>query len=229
MRIFFEITYILIPLYLFSVGSKMGQNQPIAPLVVGPPSSMSNIKPAIAIPNKQSFIRLPTEIHMHIASFLSYPDALALKHTNSYLYSLVRTNLPLRVDWIIERHEKGLTVPRKNCVLRTDELFCNSEVNQIMERRRWHLECKRGHAGCQVIEGSSCGGISAQQLLKGKRLMLILSRGGIYVENRGQPLKSALIQLPESLLTYQTYLVLLVGVLLGIIALIWRFFTTHGV
>ncbi|EZF26841.1 acetoacetate-CoA ligase [Trichophyton rubrum CBS 100081] len=98
-----------------------------------------------------------------------------------------------------------------------------------MERRRWHLECKRGHAGCQVIEGSSCGGLSAQQLLKGKRLMLILSRGGIYVENRGQPLKSSLMQLPESSLTCQIYLVLIVGVLLGIIALLWRFFTAHGV
>ncbi|EGE04406.1 hypothetical protein TEQG_03607 [Trichophyton equinum CBS 127.97] len=184
----------------------MGQNQLIAPLV-GSLSSVSKIKPAIAIPNKQSFIRLPTEIHMHMHLSYHTRDALALKHTNSYLYSLVRPNLPLRVDWIIERHEKGLTVPRKNCVLRTDELFCNSEVNQIMERRRWHLECKRGHSGCQVIEGSSCGGLSAQQLLKGKRLMLILSRGGIYVENR----------------------VLFIGVLLGIIALLWRLFTANGV
>ncbi|EFQ98558.1 F-box domain-containing protein [Nannizzia gypsea CBS 118893] len=184
----------------------MEQNQLMKPLV-GTLSSLSRTKPAISIPNKRSFIRLPTEIHMHIASLLSYPDALALKHTNSYLYSLVRTNLPLRVDWIIERHEKGLAVPRKNCVLRTDELFCNSEVNQIMERRRWHLECKRGRAGCRVVEGSSCGGLSAQQLLKGKRLMLILSRGGIYIENR----------------------VLFAGALLGLIALLWRFFINHNV
>ncbi|EEQ27491.1 F-box domain-containing protein [Microsporum canis CBS 113480] len=160
----------------------MQQNQKKA--LVDSFRSTTTTKPTVPISNKQSFLHLPTEIHLHIASLLSYPDALALKHTSSYLYSLVRTDLPLRVDWIIERHEKGLTVPKKKCQLGTDESFCNSEVNQIMEKRRWHLECKRGDAGCLVVEGSSCGGSSALQLLKGKRLMLILSRGGIYIENQ---------------------------------------------
>ena len=135
-----------------------------------------------------TFTCLPTEIHIQIASILPYPDALALKHTNTYFYSLVKTGLELKVDWILERHRRGLAVPRRKCEFRTDETFCRGEIRNIMEKRRWHLECKPGMAGCLVVEGSSCGGFSpfTVRLLRGNRLMVSLTRKGMVVENQGE-------------------------------------------
>lgn len=104
-----------------------------------------------------TFIELPTEIHMHIASFLSYPDALALKHTNRHFYSFVYTGVHSKVDWLLERFERKLDCPRnEDCSLRTDASFCNKTVRKIMERRRRHLECRSGLGGCYVVDGGNC-------------------------------------------------------------------------
>lgn len=103
-----------------------------------------------------SLMRLPTELHMHIASYLPYPDALALKHTCRHFYSLVYTGVHLKVDWLVDRFEKKLECPMEKCSFRTDEAFCNSRIRRIMERRRRHLECRSGSGGCLVIEGRSC-------------------------------------------------------------------------
>jgi hypothetical protein len=132
------------------------------------------------------FISLPTEIHLEIVSYLPYPDALALKHTNRYFYSIIKTGVALKVDWVIERSTRRLQVPGKSCSFRTDETFCRGEVRSIMERRRWHQECKPDVGGCLVVEGASCGGSSPLNFLMRKRLGLLLKRsiGGIEMQGR---------------------------------------------
>lgn len=101
---------------------------------------------------------LPTELHMHISSYLSYPDALALKHTNRHFYAVVYTGVHSKIDWLLWRFERKLECPRnEDCSLRTDESFCKSKtVRKIMERRRRHLECESGGKGCLVVVGKSC-------------------------------------------------------------------------
>ncbi|KAH8699127.1 hypothetical protein BGW36DRAFT_377328 [Talaromyces proteolyticus] len=111
---------------------------------------------SLPVSNSTYLMDLPTELHLHIASFLSYPDALALKHANRHFYSFVYTGVHLKVDWLVERFEHKLECPMEKCSFRTDEAFCNRRIRRIMERRRRHLECKPGARGCFVIEGGSC-------------------------------------------------------------------------
>ncbi|KAL4996592.1 hypothetical protein BDV10DRAFT_171786 [Aspergillus recurvatus] len=109
-----------------------------------------------ASPPHFRLMELPTELHLHISSYLSYPDALALKHTCRHFYSLVYTGVHLKVDWLVERFEHKLECPMEKCSFRTDEAFCNWRIRKIMERRRRHLECPRSRGGCLVIEGRTC-------------------------------------------------------------------------
>ncbi|CRG89219.1 hypothetical protein PISL3812_06255 [Talaromyces islandicus] len=46
----------------------------------------------------KNLMDLPTELHIHIASFLSYPDALALKHSCSHFSSFVDTGVEIKID-----------------------------------------------------------------------------------------------------------------------------------
>lgn len=101
-------------------------------------------------------MELPSELHLHIASFLIYPDALALKHSSRHFYRLVYTGVHLKVDWLVERFERKLECPMERCSFRTDEAFCNGRIRRIMERRRRHLECRRVVGGCTVLEGQTC-------------------------------------------------------------------------
>lgn len=105
---------------------------------------------------RHSLMDLPPELHILISSYLPYPDALALKHTCRQFNSLVYTGVHLKVDWLVERFERKLECPMEKCSFRTDESFCNSRIRRIMERRRWHLECRRVAGGCLVIEGRTC-------------------------------------------------------------------------
>ncbi|GKZ16817.1 hypothetical protein AbraIFM66951_006306 [Aspergillus brasiliensis] len=99
---------------------------------------------------------LPTELHLHISTFLPYPDALALKHTCRHFYPIVYTGVHLKVDWFVERFSQKLECPMEKCSFRTDEAFCNKTIRGIMERRRRHLECAARPGGCLVIEGRTC-------------------------------------------------------------------------
>ncbi|CAI7678970.1 unnamed protein product [Penicillium pancosmium] len=99
---------------------------------------------------------LPTELHIQVAGHLSYPDALALKHSCRHFYSIVYTGVHLKVDWLVERFERKLECPMEKCSFRTDEAFCNWRIRRIMERRRLHLECRRSAGGCSVVEGQTC-------------------------------------------------------------------------
>lgn len=103
-----------------------------------------------------SLMDLPTELHMQVARHLSYPDALALKHTCRHFYSIVYTGVHLKIDWLVERFERKLDCPMEKCSFRTDGEFCNGRIRQIMERRRLHLECRRSAGGCSVVEGQTC-------------------------------------------------------------------------
>lgn len=105
---------------------------------------------------KYFLMGLPTELHFQISSYLSYPDALALKHTSRHFYSMVYTGVHLKVDWLVQRFEHKLECPLEKCSFRTDEAFCNRRIRRIMERRRRHWECPRRRGGCLVIEGRTC-------------------------------------------------------------------------
>lgn len=103
-----------------------------------------------------NLMNLPSELHLQISTYLSYPDALALKHSNRHFYSMVYTGVHLKVDWLVERFERKLECPMEKCSFRTDESFCNGRVRGIMERRRWHFECKPVQGGCIVVQGRTC-------------------------------------------------------------------------
>ena len=107
-----------------------------------------------------SLLSLPPELLLLITSHLPYPDALSFKHTTPYLYTLVRTSVRLRVSWLVDRGTRGLVVPRRKCVLKTDAAFCCSgEVRRIMDIRRRHGECRRdGGSECEVVVGRRCEG-----------------------------------------------------------------------
>lgn len=108
------------------------------------------------LPSKHSFMGLPTELHLHISTYLPYPDALALKHTSRHFYYVVYTGVHLKVDWLVDRFEHKLECPLEKCSFRTDEAFCNPRIRRIMERRRRHFECRRARGGCLVVEGRTC-------------------------------------------------------------------------
>lgn len=103
-----------------------------------------------------NLMTLPSELHIQISTYLSYPDALALKHTNRHFYSIVFTGVRLKVAWLVERFKHGLECPMEKCSFSTDESFCNGRVRGIMERRRWHLECRRVQNGCLLVNGQTC-------------------------------------------------------------------------
>ncbi len=41
-------------------------------------------------------VALPPELHLLITSYLTYPDALSLKHTNRYFYVTVRLEFKMQ-------------------------------------------------------------------------------------------------------------------------------------
>ncbi|KAJ5774808.1 hypothetical protein N7457_009704 [Penicillium paradoxum] len=126
-----------------------------------------------------SLVTLPSELHIQLSSYLCYPDALALKHSSRQFYYLVYTGVRLKVDWLVERFERRLECPMEKCSFITDESFCNGRVRRIMERRRWHHECRRVKGGCMVVYGTTCRtgfmpvwvGIKAQARRKAARIV----------------------------------------------------------
>jgi hypothetical protein len=105
---------------------------------------------------KTTFMSLPPELHLLLSRSLPYPDLLALKHTHPYFYSLIRTTVYDRVDWLLERPQHGLPLPQTKCIMKTDEQFCShAEIRNFMERRRKHQDCI---GVCFVVEGTKCEG-----------------------------------------------------------------------
>lgn len=73
---------------------------------------------------------LPTEIHLAVAQHLIYPDALSLKHTSQHFRSLVRTDIQLKVAWLLERRRLHLECPNSHrCDLGSDLRFCRGSVS----------------------------------------------------------------------------------------------------
>jgi hypothetical protein len=82
---------------------------------------------------KISLMDLPTELHLQIASYLTYPDALSLKHTNRHFYGFVYTGVNLKIEWLIERRRLHLDCPHdKGCELGSDMRFCRGSVRYIL-------------------------------------------------------------------------------------------------
>ncbi|KAK3307371.1 uncharacterized protein B0T15DRAFT_175010 [Chaetomium strumarium] len=101
---------------------------------------------------------LPPEIHLLIAQYLTYPDALSLKHTNRYFYHMVDTGVRLKVEWLMERRLLHLECPSdQRCDLGSDLRFCRGSVKLLMRRRREHIECEsRPGLGCLIYGTSKC-------------------------------------------------------------------------
>ncbi|ROW08023.1 hypothetical protein VPNG_06062 [Cytospora leucostoma] len=94
-------------------------------------------------PSGIGLMDLPPEIHLLIGKELIYPDALSLKHTSRYFYSLIKTGVSLKVAWLMERRMLHLDCPKdRMCILRTDREFCRGSVSLLMRRRREHIEYK---------------------------------------------------------------------------------------
>lgn len=80
-----------------------------------------------------SFMSLPTELHLQIASYLTYPDALSLKHTSQHFYGFVYTGVELKIEWLIERRTLHLDCPHdKGCELGSDMRFCRGSVRYVV-------------------------------------------------------------------------------------------------
>ena len=121
---------------------------------------ISNNPPASRTPSR--LLSLPLELQILIASYLLYPDALALRHTHPQFYVLVPTNVIQKVYWLISRHERRLKCPDRNCIMKTDSAFCssgNGEIRRLMEKRRRHGDCKEGQGECEIVVGRTCGGL----------------------------------------------------------------------
>ncbi|KAK8060057.1 hypothetical protein PG996_009987 [Apiospora saccharicola] len=124
-----------------------------------------------------SLATLPPEIHHLIAQQLIYPDALSLKHTCRYFYSLVNTGVRLKVEWLVQRRMLHLECPNdKRCDLGSDLKFCRGSVPLLMQRRREHMECEsRPGLGCLVFGTPSCAHRPQLQRRWGKWLRLQLT------------------------------------------------------
>ena len=101
---------------------------------------------------------LPTELHVQIARYLIYPDALSLKHTSRYFYDFVDTGVELKVDWLMTRRLLHLDCPNDTrCDLGSDLRFCRGSVPLLMKRRREHIECEsRPGLGCLIYGTTTC-------------------------------------------------------------------------
>lgn len=81
---------------------------------------------------RSSLNDLPAEIHLLISKQLTYPDALSLKHTSRYFYSLVDTGIELKVIWLMERRSLHLECPNdRRCDLGSDLKFCRGSVRYV--------------------------------------------------------------------------------------------------
>lgn len=99
------------------------------------PTIFSNSSTSITSPSRKpliSVMSLPTELHLHIASHLTYPDALSLKHTSRHFYYLVYTGVDLKIEWLFERRRLHLDCPHdKGCELGSDRKFCRGSVRCV--------------------------------------------------------------------------------------------------
>jgi hypothetical protein len=79
-----------------------------------------------------TLMTLPPELHLLIAQYLIYPDALSLKHTNRHFYQLVDTGVRLKVEWLMERRLLHLECPSDSrCDLGSDLRFCRGSVKYV--------------------------------------------------------------------------------------------------
>lgn len=93
---------------------------------------VSSSEQAMTTASKASFATLPTELHLQIASYLTYPDALSLKHTDRHFYSFIYIGVNLKVEWLINRRTLHLDCPHnKKCELGSDMRFCRGSVRYV--------------------------------------------------------------------------------------------------
>lgn len=135
--------------------------------------SINQCQKCTQAPEPSQLLILPLELQYLIFPHLSYPDALALKHTHPQFYHIINTSVRMKVAWLLERKERGLEWPQKMCAMKTDALFCVDEVKEIMEKRRAHGECAAGDGGCEVVLGTTCGG--PKRVRRGRAVQKLLT------------------------------------------------------
>jgi hypothetical protein len=99
---------------------------------------------------------LPPELHLLIAQYLIYPDALSLKHTNRHFYQLVDTGVRLKVEWLMERRLLHLECPSDSrCDLGSDLRFCRGSVKYVPPS-----SSSLTVPACRTVEFAQCLGYS---------------------------------------------------------------------
>ncbi|KAM3505569.1 hypothetical protein MY11210_007906 [Beauveria gryllotalpidicola] len=85
---------------------------------------------AAAAATAVTLLSLPTELHLAIARYLPYPDALSLKQTSTHFRRIVRTDVALKIEWLLERRRLHLECPNSHrCDLGSDLQFCRGSVS----------------------------------------------------------------------------------------------------
>ena len=144
--------------------------------------------------SKTTILSLPPELNHLIAEYLDYPDLLSFKLSHPYLTSTFSTlpTVTQRVSWVLQRNAQDLPIPRAlQLSFRSDKAFvANREVNDILRRRRLHIECLKckdardfmvdkfgpeGKTMC-LVTGGVCPSIINRERLKGK-FISTLTRG----------------------------------------------------
>jgi hypothetical protein len=98
------------------------------PIGSKPPGPVPLLSSATEV-GESKLMALPTELHLLISKHLTYPDALALKHTSRHFYGIVYTGVHLKIEWLIERRTLHLDCPHdKSCELGSDLRFCRGSV-----------------------------------------------------------------------------------------------------
>ncbi|KAG4418980.1 hypothetical protein IFR04_007841 [Cadophora malorum] len=100
---------------------------------------VSSSEQTMTTASKASFA-LPTELHLQIASYLTYPDALSLKHTDRHFYSFIYIGVNLKVEWLINRRTLHLDCPHnKKCELGSDMRFCRGSAVDEETEGAWRM------------------------------------------------------------------------------------------
>ena len=92
----------------------------------------SALATGVSTGDKTTLMSLPTELGLLISSYLTYPDALSLKHTHRHFYGFVDAGENLMIEWLIERRRLHLDCPHdRGCELGSDMRFCRGSVRYL--------------------------------------------------------------------------------------------------
>ncbi|KAI1628733.1 hypothetical protein EDD37DRAFT_18298 [Exophiala viscosa] len=159
---------------------------------------------------KTTILSPPPELIHLIAGYLDYPDLLSLKLSHPYFTSIFASTptVTQRVSWVLQRNAEDFPIPQSaQLSFRSDRAFvANREVNDILRRRRLHIECvkcenarayvvdkfgKRGRIMC-FVTGDVCPFVTRKRRGSSKS-------GRYYIRGpNGRSIKFDVVDMPRS-------------------------------